>query len=65
MDGLLSIVSNENFIENQDFIYRGFRKVLVQEKNYNDFKGTYFLHLRHILEYFKFNRRMVHIFLRL
>ncbi|KAG5579835.1 hypothetical protein H5410_050462 [Solanum commersonii] len=35
-------------------LYRDFRKLLVQEKNYNDFKGTCFGHLRHIPEYFNY-----------
>ncbi|KAG5579595.1 hypothetical protein H5410_050222 [Solanum commersonii] len=36
-------------------LYRDVRKLLVQEKNYNDFKGTCFGHLRNIPEYFKFH----------
>ncbi|KAG5600188.1 hypothetical protein H5410_031558 [Solanum commersonii] len=44
-------------------LYRDFRKLLVQEKNYNHFKGTCFGHLRHIPEYYKFNGQMVHYML--
>ncbi|KAK4734419.1 hypothetical protein R3W88_008680 [Solanum pinnatisectum] len=43
-------------------LYRDFRNVLVQEKIYNDFKCTCFGHLRHILEYYKFNGQMVWIY---
>lgn len=35
--------------------YRNIRKVLVEQKLYNEFKGTCFGHLRHISNYFKFN----------
>ena len=40
-------------------LYRDFRNILVQEKNYNDFKGTCFGHLRYIPDYYKFNGQMV------
>ncbi|KAK4721668.1 hypothetical protein R3W88_011901 [Solanum pinnatisectum] len=43
-------------------LYRDFRNVLVQEKNYNDFKGTCFGHLRHLSKHYKFNGQMVWIY---
>ncbi|KAG5580113.1 hypothetical protein H5410_050740 [Solanum commersonii] len=36
-------------------VYRDFRKILVEQKLYDEFKGTCFGHLRHIPNYFKFN----------
>ncbi|KAK4722217.1 hypothetical protein R3W88_012450 [Solanum pinnatisectum] len=44
-------------------LYRDFRNVLVQEKIYNDFKGTCFGHLRHIPKHYKFNGQMIHYML--
>ncbi|KAK4726718.1 hypothetical protein R3W88_031635 [Solanum pinnatisectum] len=44
-------------------VYRDLINLLVQEKNYDDFKGTCFGHLRHITEYFKFNGQMIHYML--
>ena len=41
-------------------VYYQFRKMLVDEKLYRDFKGTCFGQLRNIPEYFKFNGQMVH-----
>ncbi|KAK4737709.1 hypothetical protein R3W88_001406 [Solanum pinnatisectum] len=43
-------------------IYRDLINLLVQEKIYDDFKGTCFGHLRHIPEHFKFNGQMVWIY---
>jgi len=44
-------------------LYRDFRNIVVQEKIYNDFKGTCFGHLRYIPKYYKFNGQMVHYML--
>lgn len=44
-------------------VYRDLINFLVQEKNYDNFKGTCFGHLRHIPEHFKFNGQMVHYML--
>jgi len=44
-------------------VYRDLINLLVQEKIYDDFKGTCFGHLRHIPEHFKFNGQMVHYML--
>lgn len=44
-------------------LYNDFRNVLLNEKLYNDFKGSYFDHFRHIPEYYKFNGHMVYYIL--
>ncbi|KAK4737448.1 hypothetical protein R3W88_001145 [Solanum pinnatisectum] len=44
-------------------LYRDFRNALVQEKIYNDFKGSCFGYLRHIPEYYKYNGQIVHYML--
>ncbi|KAK4731260.1 hypothetical protein R3W88_024248 [Solanum pinnatisectum] len=44
-------------------VYHDFRKILVEQKLCNKFKGTCFGHLRHILDYLKFNGQIVHYML--
>ncbi|KAG5570855.1 hypothetical protein H5410_060621 [Solanum commersonii] len=44
-------------------VYHNLINLLVQEKIYEDFKSTYFGHLRHIPEHFKFNGQMFHYML--
>ncbi|KAK4708568.1 hypothetical protein R3W88_029493 [Solanum pinnatisectum] len=41
-------------------IHREFWKILIEQKFYNEFKGTCFGHLRHIPDYFKFNGLIAH-----
>ncbi|KAG5577398.1 hypothetical protein H5410_057532 [Solanum commersonii] len=43
-------------------LYHDFRRLLVQEKIYNDFNGTCFGHLKHIREYFKVILALTEIF---
>ena len=62
MDDLGSFPANI-FVRARMVVYREFRRVLVEQKLYCDFKKICFGHLRHIPEHFKFNGQMVHYML--